>query len=279
MKEIDIKKRLAENWFSYLQLEICNQFQKLENTSKGIKKSKFVKRKWRKKDNKEGGGTSYLLLDGSIFDKVGVNKSTVSGNFKKEFRKKIPGTEKNGNYWASGISVVAHMKNPKIPAIHFNTRFIVTSKEWFGGGMDVTPSHKDNKEKKTIHDGLKKVCLQNKKNYKKYKNWCDKYFYLQHRKEIRGIGGIFFDYETKNWIKNFKFVRELGLAFIDISNKIINKKKKIKWTKKDKEKQLLKRGRYVEFNLLYDRGTKFGLNSGGNIDSILMSLPPEAKWK
>jgi coproporphyrinogen III oxidase len=171
------------------------------------------------------------------------------------------------------------MKNPKIPAIHFNTRFIVTSKEWFGGGMDATPSHIDNKEKKIIHDDLKKICLQNKKKYKKYKKWCDEYFYLPHRKESRGIGGIFFDYETKDWNKNFKFIRELGLTFINISNKIINRKKKLRWSKKDKERQLFKRGRYVEFNLLHDRGTKFGLNSGGNIDSILMSLPPEAKWK
>jgi coproporphyrinogen III oxidase len=132
------------------------------------------------------------------------------------------------------------MKNPKIPAIHFNTRFIVTTKEWFGGGMDATPSHKDNQEKKIIHDNLKQVCLKNKKNYKKYKNWCDKYFYLPHRKEARGIGGIFFDHETKDWIKNFKFVRDLGLTFIDISKKVINRKRKLKWTKNDKEKQFLK---------------------------------------
>ena len=155
----------------------------------------------------------------------------------------------------------------------------MTSKEWFGGGMDVTPSFKDPKEKKMIHNHLKNICNQNKKSYKKYKRWCDEYFYLPHRKEARGIGGIFFDYETKNWIENFRFVRELGLTFIEISKKIIKKKEKLKWTKLDKQKQLFKRGRYVEFNLLYDRGTKFGLNSGGNIDSILMSLPPEAKWK
>ena len=145
--------------------------------------------------------------------------------------------------------------------------------------MDVTPSQTDNSEKKIIHDHLKKVCLRNKKNYKKYKKWCDEYFFLPHRNEPRGIGGIFFDYETKDWVKNFKFIRDLGLTFIDLSNRIIKKKKNLKWTKKEKEIQLLKRGRYVEFNLLYDRGTKFGLNSGGNIDSILMSLPPEAKWK
>jgi len=175
--------------------------------------------------------------------------------------------------------VVAHMKNPKIPAFHFNTRFIVTSKEWFGGGMDATPSFKDEREKAIIHHKLMEVCRLNKKDYNKYKKWCDTYFYLSHRKEPRGIGGIFFDYETKNWEKNFKFIQDLGIEFIDITKKIIQKKKKLKWTEKDKEQQLYKRGRYVEFNLLYDRGTKFGLNSGGNIESILMSLPPLAKWK
>ena len=274
MIKSDFKKKMADSWFSYLQTQICKEFELLEN-----KKIKFSKREWKKKKKREGGGTSMLLKNGRIFEKVGVNKSTVSGIFPKQFRSKILGAKKNGKYWASGVSVVAHMRNPKIPAIHFNTRFISTSKEWFGGGMDVTPSHKDLQEKKIIHNSLKEVCEQNNKNYKKFKNWCDKYFYLPHRQEVRGIGGIFFDYETKDWFKNFKFVRDLGLAFIDISKKVINRKKKSNWTKKDKEKQLLKRGRYVEFNLLYDRGTKFGLNSGGNIDSILMSLPPEAKWK
>tara|TARA_S200000501_G_scaffold341640_1_gene351179 strand:- start:1789 stop:2613 length:825 start_codon:yes stop_codon:yes gene_type:complete len=274
MIDLNFRKNMASKWFTYLQTQICKEFEYLENN-----KVKFSRRDWKKEKVKDGGGTSYLLSKGKIFDKVGVNKSTVSGKFQKKFRSNILGAKSNGNYWASGVSVVAHMKNPKIPAIHFNTRFIVTTKEWFGGGMDVTPSHKDLKEKAILHDNLKKVCLQNKKNYAKYKKWCDEYFYLQHRNESRGIGGIFFDYETKDWIKNFKFVRELGLSFIDISKKIINRKKKLKWSKKDKEKQLFKRGRYVEFNLLYDRGTRFGLNSGGNIDSILMSLPPEAKWK
>ena len=270
----NFRKKMADSWFSYLQIQICKSFEILENN-----KFEFSKRDWHKKNIKEGGGTSCLLTGGKIFDKVGVNKSTVSGIFPKKFRNKILGAKKKGKYWASGLSVVAHMKNPKIPAIHFNTRFIVTSKEWFGGGMDATPSHEDKIEKKIIFTALKEICLQNKKNYKKYKKWCDEYFYLQHRNEPRGIGGIFFDYETKNWVKNFKFVRELGLAFIEISNKIINRKKNLKYTRKDKEKQLFKRGRYIEFNLLYDRGTKFGLNSGGNTESILMSLPPEAKWK
>jgi coproporphyrinogen III oxidase len=279
---IQIKKKITTDWFKSLQDKIINQFQLFENEASKDKKSevkKFVKKKWKKNNKKEGGGTSYLLSDGELFDKVGVNQSTVFGQFKKAFRSKILGAEKNGKYWASGISVVAHMKNPKIPAFHFNTRFIITSEEWFGGGMDVTPSYKDDREKLIVHKKLKKICLLNHKNYNKYKKWCDNYFYLPHRKEPRGVGGIFFDYEKKNWEKNFKFVQDLGIGFTDITRQIIMDKKKLKWSEKDKEQQLYKRGRYVEFNLLYDRGTKFGLNTGGNIDSILMSLPPQAKWK
>jgi len=279
---IENRKKIASDWFKSLQSEIINQFQLLENEAckKNNKKIKlFVKKKWKKNNKKEGGGTSYLLSGGELFDKVGVNQSTVSGQFEKLFRSKILGARKDGKYWASGISVVAHMKNPKIPAFHFNTRFIVTSKEWFGGGMDATQSFKDAKEKSIIYKKLKKICQSNHKNYNEYKKWCDDYFYLPHRKEPRGIGGIFFDYETRNWEKNFKFVQDLGVGFIDITKQIIINKKKLKWNKKNKEQQLYKRGRYVEFNLLYDRGTKFGLNSGGNTDSILMSLPPQAKWK
>ena len=273
---IEIKKTLASNWFKFLQEKIVEEFELLE---KKYKKKKFTKREWSKDNKKEGGGISYLLEGGGLFDKVGVNRSTVSGIFKKEFRSKILGAERDGKYWASGISVVAHMKNPKIPAVHFNTRFIVTSKEWFGGGMDATPTFHDEKEKKNIHKKLKDVCLKNKKNYQKYKKWCDNYFYLPHRNEPRGLGGIFFDYETKDWDQNFKFVQDLGITFIDITKEMILNKIKSKWNTVDKEKQLYKRGRYVEFNLLYDRGTKFGLNSGGNTEAILMSLPPQAKWK
>ena len=273
---IEIKKTLASNWFKFLQEKIVEEFELLE---KKYNKKKFAKREWSKDNKKEGGGISYLLEGGGLFDKVGVNRSTVSGIFKKEFRSKILGAERDGKYWASGISVVAHMKNPKIPAVHFNTRFIVTSKEWFGGGMDATPTFHDEKEKKNIHKKLKDVCVKNKKNYQKYKKWCDNYFYLPHRNEPRGLGGIFFDYETKNWDQNFKFVQDLGITFIEIKKEMILNKIKSKWNTVDKEKQLYKRGRYVEFNLLYDRGTKFGLNSGGNTESILMSLPPQAKWK
>ena len=273
--DIEDKKIYSDKWFSYLQAQICNNFEEIEKSAKSLKK--FISTDW-KKNARDGGGTYKILKDGKIFDKVGVNKSTVSGTFSKRFRKNILGAQKNGKYWASGISVVAHMKNPKIPAIHFNTRFIVTSKNWFGGGIDLTPCLRDRKEEIYFHSILKKVCKENNKNYSKYKEWCDKYFFLPHRNEPRGIGGIFFDYENKNWEKDFKFVREVGMSFIEISKNIINRKMKIKYNNKEKEKQLLKRGRYVEFNLLYDRGTKFGLNSGGKTEAILMSLPPQAKW-
>ena len=190
------------------------------------------------------------------------------------------GAKKNPNYWASGISVVAHMKNPKIPALHFNTRFIVTSKNWFGGGMDVTPAIRDDKEKILFHRKIKTMCDKHNKNYyPKYKKWCDDYFYLPHRKEARGIGGIFFDYKKENWEKDFNFVQETGECFVSNAITIIKKKMYTKWTKKQKNIQLIERGRYVEFNLLYDRGTKFGLSTGGNVEAILMSLPPEVKWK
>ena len=273
--KIEEKKIYSDKWFSYLQFQLCNQFEKIEKKLKSSRR--FISTNWHK-DNNGGGGTYKILKNGKIFDKVGVNKSTVSGIFSKKFRKNIPGAQKDGKYWASGISVVAHMKNPKIPAIHFNTRFIVTSKSWFGGGIDLTPCFKDKNEEIYFHSKLKGVCKENKKNYNKYKKWCDKYFFLPHRNEPRGIGGIFFDYENRNWEKDFKFVREVGMTFLEISNNIIQKKLKLRYRDKDKERQLLKRGRYVEFNLLYDRGTKFGLNSGGNTEAILMSLPPKAKW-
>tara|TARA_B110000881_G_C18478069_1_gene464956 strand:+ start:28 stop:870 length:843 start_codon:yes stop_codon:yes gene_type:complete len=280
MNDIEFKKRIVESWFVSLQEQICEQFETIEKKfSKTKKIKKFTRRIWRKNNSNEGGGLSLLLNNGSVFDKVGINHSTVSGKFRKKFRSKILGAEKNGNFWASGVSVVAHMKNPKIPALHFNTRFIVTTKNWFGGGMDATPSYNDKKEENLIHKILEGICVINKKNYPKYKRWCDNYFFVPHRNEARGVGGIFFDYETKNWQKNFKFVRDLGIGFIDISKKIIERKINLKWTNKEKMKQYYKRGTYVEFNLLYDRGTKFGLISDGNIESILMSLPPKPKWK
>ena len=274
--DFEIRKDLTSSWFKTLQDSICHSISELEKN-----KIKFESTTWKRNQNKdEGGGEYRILKDGKIFDKVGVNFSKVYGKFPKHFQKQIPGAEKNPNFWASGISVVMHMKNPLIPAMHFNTRYICTSHDWFGGGMDVTPSKKDENEKKEFHKILKKMCNRhNKKYYPKYKKWCDEYFYLPHRKEARGIGGIFFDYKKNDFEKDFKFVREVGTTFELIFKKIIKKKLKKKWTLKDKEMQYIKRGRYTEFNLLYDRGTKFGLQTGGNVEGILMSLPPIAKWK
>ena len=274
--DLETKKHLASNWFKTLQHALCDDILKIEKN-----KIKFRIKKWEKNiKNDEGGGEFRILKNGKVFEKVGVNFSKVYGKFPKQFQKNIPGAEKDPRYWASGISVVMHMKNPLIPAMHFNTRYICTTQQWFGGGMDVTPSKIDNAEKKEFHSTLKNLCNRHSKGYyKKYKKWCDEYFYLPHRKEARGIGGIFFDYKKNNFEKNFKFVRDVGVTFQMIFEKIIRKKIKKKWTAKDKEMQYLKRGRYTEFNLLYDRGTKFGLETGGNVEGILMSLPPLAKWK
>ncbi len=282
--DIFLKKKLASNWFKLLQDAMCYEFEKIELDygKKRTKKNKLFKKDiWKKSNSKnEGGGISAIMNNGLVFDKVGINFSEVSGKFSKKFKSQILGAEKKPNYWASGISVVAHMKNPKIPAFHFNTRFIVTSKNWFGGGMDATPSIKDLGEKKKFHDKIKIMCdKHNKKYYPKYQKWCDDYFYLPHRNETRGIGGIFFDYKKGKWEKDFDFVKDVGICFLDCVKTIVTKKMYKSWTKKQKNSQLIKRGRYVEFNLLYDRGTKFGLNTGGNTKAILMSLPPEAKWK
>ena len=272
---LEIKKDLTSNWFKTLQESFCDDIIKFEKN-----KTKFKSTNWiRNTKVDEGGGEYRILQGGKIFEKVGVNFSKVYGKFPKQFQKNILGANKDPRFWASGISVVMHMKNPLIPAMHFNTRYICTTQEWFGGGMDVTPSKKDLKEKREFHKILKNMCdRHNKSYYTKYKKWCDEYFYLPHRKESRGIGGIFFDYKKDNFEKDFKFVRDVRITFQLIFQKIIRKKMKKKWSISDKEMQYIKRGRYTEFNLLYDRGTKFGLQTGGNVDGILMSLPPLAKW-
>ena len=273
---LEIKKDLTSNWFKTLQESFCDDIIKFEKN-----KTKFKSTNWiRNTKVDEGGGEYRILQGGKIFEKVGVNFSKVYGKFPKQFQKNILGANKDPRFWASGISVLMHMKNPLIPAMHFNTRYICTTQEWFGGGMDVTPSKKDLKEKREFHKILKNMCdRHNKSYYAKYKKWCDEYFYLPHRKESRGIGGIFFDYKKDNFEKDFKIVRDVGITFQLIFQKIIRKKMKKKWSISDKEMQYIKRGRYTEFNLLYDRGTKFGLQTGGNVDGILMSLPPLAKWK
>ena len=274
--DLEIKQKLTSNWFKSLQEMFCKTIGDFEKN-----KISFKSTTWKRNLKKdEGGGEYRILKNGKIFDKVGVNFSKVYGKFPKKFQQNIPGAQKDPRFWASGISVVMHMKNPLIPAMHFNTRYICTTFDWFGGGIDVTPSKKDNKEKELFHKTLRDMCNRHDKNYyKKYKKWCDEYFYLPHRKEPRGIGGIFFDYKKDNFEKNFKFVRDVGVTFGSIFQKIISKKIKKKWTSQDKENQYIKRGRYAEFNLLYDRGTKFGLQTDGNVEGILMSLPPYAKWK
>ena len=264
------KQKLTKEWFIKLQNIICNNVEKLEKEFGS--KIKFKKNKWKYGE--------FRIIKGEVIEKGGVAFSNVMGKFPEEFAKKIPGTKNNTAFWSSGISVVLHPKNPKIPAMHFNTRFICTKKNWFGGGMDATPCLADKKEKEFFHKTLKKMCnLHNKKYYHKYKKWCDDYFYLPHRNEARGIGGIFFDYKMDNWEKDFLFTKDVGVTFAYLVYEIIRKKMFLNWTKNEKKIQQIKRGRYVEFNLLYDRGTKFGLNSGGNPKAILMSMPPSAEWE
>ena len=279
-KNIDINKKFAEKWFISLRDRICIEFQDLENffsKSNFLKSNKFKKKSW---DRPGGGGGVMSLMKGNLFEKVGVNISTVHGFLPKDFRQKIPGAEKSGKFWASGISIVAHPLNPHIPSAHLNTRLIHTSKTWFGGGGDITPMLPSVAISKSFHRAFKKTCdVHDPSYYKKFKSWADEYFFIKHRGEPRGDGGIFFDnLNTDNWENDFSFVKDVGKTFIEIYSSIINQTMNKKWNKNDREKQLVKRGRYIEFNLVYDRGTLFGLKTDGNIEAILMSLPPEAKW-
>lgn len=278
------QKIITKEWFEELRDQTISIFLDIENNnSKSIKKNKFSFKKWKRKSSstQDNGGGTMGIMYGDIFEKVGVNVSTVHGKFNNKFKKKIPGADKTGKFWASGISVVAHMNSPFIPSFHFNTRFIVTENSWFGGGMDMTPTFKNIKNKNILHKSLKKMCDQhNKRYYKKFSKECDEYFYLPHRKETRGDGGIFFEHlNTNKFEEDFAFAKDTGKSFLDIAPQIIIENIEKKWTENDKIKQKIKRGRYAEFNLLYDRGTRFGLETGGNIDAILMSMPPEAIWK
>lgn len=286
------RKRIASDWFAQLRDEIVASFESMEADLNGGNKADlppglFTVTPWDRarsnEPNRSGsvlnGGGEMAIMRGRVFEKVGVNISTVHGTFSDHFRAHIPGAEETGEFWASGISLVAHMQNPLVPAVHMNTRMIVTTKGWFGGGMDLTPMIASEQNKADWHAGIKAACERHDETYfPRFKQWCDEYFYLPHRDEPRGDGGIFYDYLEDDWDKNFAFTQDVGRTFAELYPRIARRTMNEHWTGEQREAQLVKRGRYVEFNLLYDRGTMFGLKTGGNTDAILMSLPPEVKW-
>ena len=278
--DFEQKKLEAESWFNDLRNQICLNFESIEKDSvkdSNKKPANFEVKLW---DRPGGGGGKMSIMKGKIFEKVGVNVSSVHGILSECFRENIPGASKTGEFWASGISVVAHPRNPHIPAAHMNTRLISTSKSWFGGGGDITPMVPSPLMSKFFHSEFQKTCEAHDENYyKKFKSWADEYFFIKHREEARGDGGIFFDnLNSGNWEKDFSFIKDVGKTFHGVYSNIVNQTKEIIWNDVDRENQLKKRGRYAEFNLVYDRGTLFGLKTGGNVEAVLMSMPPEVKW-
>jgi coproporphyrinogen III oxidase len=281
MPEDTDRRQRAADWFAALRDRICAEFEVIEDefsaNSHGAPGARFTRSDWQRPG---GGGGTTAVMKGRVFEKVGVNVSVVQGEFAPEFRKEIPGAEADPRFWAAGISLVAHLCSPLVPAVHMNTRHIVTGKAWFGGGADLTPIYPDEPAAADFHAALRIACDAHAPDaYATYKKWCDEYFFLPHRDEPRGAGGIFFDYlDSGDWERDFAFVRGVGEAFLAGYAPIVRTRMRFPWTEEQRRHQLVRRGRYVEFNLLYDRGTRFGLKTGGNVEAILMSLPPEAAW-
>lgn len=285
----DLKSR-AVQWFVQLRDEICTAFETCEDDvgSGGnpgrLAAGRFERSEWTRPAGEgatdQGGGGTMSVMRGRVFEKVGVNISTVHGEFSEAFRAQMPGAEMDPRFWASGVSLVAHPRSPKVPIAHMNTRMIVTTKGWFGGGGDLTPVYPIEADTQDFHAALKAACdTHDADYYPKFKKWCDEYFYLPHRDEARGVGGIFFDnLDSGDWEADFAFTQDVGKAFRDIYPALVRRHMDEAWSEQETEKQLIKRGRYVEFNLIHDRGTKFGLMTGGNTEAILMSMPPLAAW-
>jgi coproporphyrinogen III oxidase len=285
--DFEAGKDQAAAWFKTLRDTICATFEHLEDEAvmdhfAPFPVGRFEQKVWDRPDvSGHGGGGVMSVMRGRLFEKVGVNISTVWGELKPDFRANIPGgNENNGQFWATGLSLVAHMRSPHVPNIHMNTRMIVTDRGWFGGGIDLNPALPDDAQTAQFHGALKATCdAHDPTHYSRFKDWCDTYFHLPHRNCDRGVGGIFFDYlNNDDWAGDFGFVQDVGKTFVEIFPALVRAKMGLSWTDDEREKLLAYRGRYAEFNLLYDRGTQFGLKTGGNTEAILMSLPPEARW-
>lgn len=275
---IETHKEEAARWFEALRDHICAALEAIEDEyDPQGEKQRFERKDWTREG---GGGGTMAMLKGRVFEKAGVNVSTVHGEFSPEFRASIPGASEDPRFWASGVSLVIHPRSPLVPAVHMNTRHIVTTKSWFGGGSDLTPIYPDDTDTADFHAALKAACDKHGADYyARFKKWCDEYFFLKHRNEARGVGGIFYDYvDSGNWDVDFAFTRDVGEAFLSIYPVLVRRHMRENWNDEQRRYQLMRRGRYVEFNLIYDRGTLFGLKTGGNVEAILMSLPPEVAW-